>query len=88
MRKLYLKLLLVPLAVTGILLTLTGRNALGQDTSQSARQDMKAAGRNSKRAAKDTARATKKTAKKGVHASAKAVDKGSRKVERKTAPQS
>ncbi len=87
MKRLFLRILLVPLAVTGVLLTLTGRRVFGQDASQGAKQDMKDAGHSTKNAAKHTGRATKKATKRGVNKSARAVNKGSRKVQRKTEPQ-
>ena len=53
----------------------------GQDT---AKEDIKAAGRETKRAVKKTGSATKKTAKKAAHATASGVDKGAKKVKEKT----
>lgn len=51
---------------------------------QSAKDDIKDAGRATKRAAKKTGSAVKKTTKKAVHETAKTVEKGADKVKDKT----
>ena len=52
--------------------------------SQTAKEDIKDAGRSTKRAAKKTGSATKKTAKKAANKTAGAVKKGADKVKDKT----
>ena len=60
--------------------------AVGQDSSQGAKQDLKDAGSDTKHAVKKSGRAVKKTAKKATHKSASEVRKGAEKVEGKTQP--
>ena len=52
--------------------------------AQTAKEDIKDAGRSTKRAVKKTGSATKKTAKKATNATAKTVEKGAEKVKEKT----
>ncbi|MBI2816663.1 MAG: hypothetical protein HYX72_06965 [Acidobacteria bacterium] len=51
---------------------------------QSAKEDVKDAGRDAKNAAKKTGRAVKKTAKKGTHKAAKKTRQGAEKIEEST----
>ena len=62
-------------------LLFSGLAAIAQDT---AKDDMKKAGKETKQAAKDTGKGVKKATKKTVHKSAKATKKGAKKVEKKT----